>query len=79
LRHQRSPDSFFDFVRSKVVGTVVEERPPYVYEAIETLLPQAIYNATNNANGTRLLQLWAPQNAQRTGWTIVSHRPVTVV
>jgi hypothetical protein len=52
LRHQRSPDCEFDFVRPG------DERrkPEFVYQVIETLLPDAV-QGPGNPLGNRLLQL----------------------
>ena len=54
LRHQRSPDVVFDFVR-KLPGTDMEEPPVAVYDMIETLLPTALYDSKTNRG--RLLEL----------------------
>ncbi|KAJ3159469.1 hypothetical protein HDU86_001787 [Geranomyces michiganensis] len=56
LRHQRSPDCEFDFIKPPLPGQTVEEKPDFIYNVIETLLPQAVYSAGNTA-GDRMLDL----------------------
>ncbi|KAF9437719.1 hypothetical protein BGZ76_011428 [Entomortierella beljakovae] len=56
IRHQRSPDSVFDFVKPTDPTELSEEKPAFLYELIETLLPQAVYSPTN-PNGERMLEL----------------------
>ncbi|KAJ3007329.1 hypothetical protein HKX48_009188 [Thoreauomyces humboldtii] len=70
LRHQRSPDCEFDFIKPLVSGTVTEEKPGFIYNVIETLLPQAVHSKTE-PNGDRMLDLWAPPGRPRVGWTIL--------
>ncbi|KAF8068428.1 clcD [Scenedesmus sp. PABB004] len=66
LRHQRSPDVVLDCVRA------VEGRewdvPAEVFATIETLLP--------TGQGA-FLELWAPAEAGRAGWTHVVERPAS--
>jgi len=57
LRHQRSPDVVFDGVLS-CAGR--RDLPGESYTAIETLLP---------GGAGQFLELWAPRNAARRGWT----------
>lgn len=44
----------------------LEEKPDFVYQVIETLLPQAIDKATGKG---RLLELWGKPGPGRSGWT----------
>lgn len=69
LRHQRSPDVIFDFVR-RDPATGREVMPPTVYRTIETLLPTALYSEADGRG--RLLELWAGgRGSCRAGWTTV--------
>lgn len=70
LRHQRSPDCEFDFIKPKLPNELVEQKPEFMYKVIETLLPQARYSPTNN-KGTRLLELFSRKNSKRKGWTSI--------
>ncbi|KAF9092605.1 hypothetical protein BGX29_005251 [Mortierella sp. GBA35] len=70
LRHQRSPDCVFDFIKPSTATELSEEKPLFMYELIETLLPQAVYSE-NNPNGERMIELWARQGARRKGWTSI--------
>ncbi|KAF8941456.1 hypothetical protein BGZ58_008731 [Dissophora ornata] len=56
IRHQRSPDCVFDFIKPSNSNELSEEKPAFLYELIETLLPQAIYSE-NNPNGDRMIEL----------------------
>ncbi|KAF9979313.1 hypothetical protein BGZ73_000007 [Actinomortierella ambigua] len=56
LRHQRSPDCVFDFVKPTDPGELSEEKPKFIYELIETLLPQAVYSESN-PNGEKMIEL----------------------
>ncbi|KAJ3396407.1 hypothetical protein HDU92_003029 [Lobulomyces angularis] len=60
IRHQRSPDCEFDFIKPKsTTGGILElteEKPRFMYEVIETLLPQAIYSE-NNSKADKMLEL----------------------
>ncbi|TPX62081.1 hypothetical protein PhCBS80983_g00734 [Powellomyces hirtus] len=56
LRHQRSPDCEFDFIKPPRPGQTTEEKPEFIYNVIETLLPQAVYTPTN-PKGDRMLDL----------------------
>lgn len=69
IRHQRSPDCVFDFIKP---SSAASDKPSFIYKAIETLLPQAVLSESHKTP-TRLLQLWAPKNFERAGWTGV-HR-----
>eukprot|EP01084_Bolivina_argentea_P261425 441758_1 len=65
LRHQRTSDSYFDFVRyHKKTGR--ELKSDYHYKVIETLLPDLDRKEDGNA-----LFLWAPKNEKREGWTCI--------
>ncbi|KAF9551641.1 hypothetical protein EC957_006534 [Mortierella hygrophila] len=70
LRHQRSPDCVFDFVKPSTATELSEEKPRFMYELIETLLPQAVYTESN-PNGDRMIELWARQGTRRKGWTSI--------
>lgn len=56
LRHQRSPDCVFDFTKPGNAATLSEEKPKFMYELIETLLPQAVYTESN-PNGDKMMEL----------------------
>ncbi|KAJ1969922.1 hypothetical protein H4R35_006014, partial [Dimargaris xerosporica] len=56
IRHQRSPDSLFDFIKPNEPGTLTERKPQFVYQLIETLLPGAMPTAENPLPD-RLLEL----------------------
>ncbi|KAJ3055550.1 hypothetical protein HK097_010158 [Rhizophlyctis rosea] len=56
LRHQRNPDCEFDFVKPIVKGQVMDEKPSFIYDVIETLLPQAAYSK-DNTRGDGMLDL----------------------
>ena len=62
LRHQRSPDVTIDGVLSRSGRLPL---PGESYEAIETLLPGGLGH---------FLELWAPQETPRVGWTRVLER-----
>jgi len=66
LRHQRTSDSYFDFVRYHP-ETHRELKSDYHYKVIETLLP----DTDKKAEGQSLF-LWAPKNEMRDGWTCVA-------
>ncbi|KAK3828908.1 MAG: hypothetical protein J3Q66DRAFT_307300 [Benniella sp.] len=70
IRHQRSPDCVFDFVKPDNPNELSEEKPMFMYELIETLLPQAVYSESN-PNGDRMLELWARRGTRRKGWTSI--------
>ncbi|KAI0244067.1 hypothetical protein L0F63_002528 [Massospora cicadina] len=61
LRHQRSPDCIFEHLRPSpsqehpLAGRYRTERPHFIYELIETLLPEP----ANFPSSTRFLELWA--------------------
>ncbi|ORY93520.1 hypothetical protein BCR43DRAFT_497075 [Syncephalastrum racemosum] len=74
LRHQRNPDCVFDFVKPRLPDEVTEAKPAFIYEVIETLLPNAVYHPEKNPEGKGLMQLWAKKGQQRTGWTTVMER-----
>jgi len=66
LRHQRTSDSYFDFVRYHQ-ETGRELKSDYHYKVIETLLP----DLDKKENGSALF-LWAPKNEKRDGWTCIA-------
>ncbi|KAF9182482.1 hypothetical protein BGZ51_004709 [Haplosporangium sp. Z 767] len=70
LRHQRSPDCVFDFIKPSNDTELSEEKPLFMYELIETLLPQAVYSESN-PNGDRMIELWARKGTRRKGWTSI--------
>ncbi|OLY82820.1 Peptidyl-tRNA hydrolase 2, mitochondrial [Smittium mucronatum] len=45
MRHQRSPDCVFDFIKPKLQDDDTEFKPEFVYNVIETLLPASICSA----------------------------------
>lgn len=66
LKHQRNPDCVFDFVQ-KDYNCLIQKKPEYIYEIIETLLPESRCQEKHNM----LLELWAKKNYRRNGWTQV--------
>jgi len=66
LRHQRNPDTVYEFVKN---GPLNEEKPLAVYKMIETLLPTSKFD---NADGFKLLELWSKYDESREGWISVS-------
>jgi len=66
LRHQRTSDSYFDFVR-RHPETHRELKPDYHYTVIETLLPDL-----DQYNNGAALYLWAPRYERRSGWTCIA-------
>ncbi|KAJ1904211.1 hypothetical protein LPJ81_002626 [Coemansia sp. IMI 209127] len=75
IRHQRSPDSLFDFVKPKMPGDLNDRKPDFAYTAIETLLPRAICT-DEEPDPNRLLQLWFPSDCHRTNWTTIVQNTV---
>ena len=66
LRHQRTSDSYFDFVRyHRETGR--ELKSNYHYKVIETLLP----DLDKKEQGQGLF-LWSPKNEMRNGWTCIA-------
>jgi len=65
LRHQRTSDSYFDYVRIHE-ETGRELKSDYHYKVIETMLPDLDKKEKGQA-----LFLWAPKNERRDGWTCV--------
>ncbi|KAJ2877339.1 hypothetical protein FB639_003811 [Coemansia asiatica] len=70
MRHQRSPDSVFDFVKPRMPGDLNDRKPDFAYTVIETLLPRALCTP-ELPNPDRLLQLWMPADSHRTHWTTI--------
>ena len=64
LRHQRNPDCVFDFVKPRAEGELTCEKPAFIYEVIETLLPQAVFSK-DNASGDGLLELCVERASER--------------
>jgi len=60
LRHQRNPDVIFDILHHD--EDLLEEKPKFIYDVIETLLP---YGSGN------FLELWSKKGRPRTGWTSI--------
>jgi len=60
LRHQRNPDVIFDILHHD--EDLLEEKPKFIYELIETLLPLGHGN---------FLELWSKKSRPRTGWTSI--------
>ncbi|KAI9503952.1 hypothetical protein BX070DRAFT_223172 [Coemansia spiralis] len=75
MRHQRSPDSVFDFVKPRMSGDLNDRKPDFAYTVIETLLPRALCS-DELAEPDRLLQLWMPADSHRTNWTTILQKPV---
>ncbi|KAI9203741.1 uncharacterized protein BJ171DRAFT_568837 [Polychytrium aggregatum] len=67
MRHQRNPDCEFDFIKPETPGDPREQKPPYIYTVIETLLPEA-----SRGDGDKLLELWSRDGFSREGWTTVT-------
>jgi len=65
LRHQRTSDSYFDYVRVHP-ETGRELKSDYHYKVIETLLPDLDQKEKGQA-----LFLWAPKDERRDGWSCV--------
>ena len=65
LRHQRTSDSYMDYVRYHP-ETGRELKSDYHYKVIETMLPDLDRKEKGNA-----LFLWAPKDEKRDGWTCV--------
>ncbi|KAI9024915.1 hypothetical protein CLU79DRAFT_88541 [Phycomyces nitens] len=76
LRHQRNPDCVFDFVKPMLPDEISENKPGFMYNVIETLLPNAVYHPEKNPRGEGLLELWAKRGQRRTGWTTVVEQPL---
>ncbi|PVU85357.1 hypothetical protein BB560_007057 [Smittium megazygosporum] len=71
MRHQRSPDCVFDFIKSDSNGLESLEKPEFVYKVIETLLPESI-SPNIKQDGSLLLNLWAPNDYNRSNWEMIS-------
>ncbi|KAJ2609961.1 hypothetical protein H4S08_003826 [Coemansia sp. RSA 1365] len=71
MRHQRSPDSVFDFTKPRLPGDLNDRKPEFAYTVIETLLPRAIC-AKEEPVPNRLLQLWMPADSHRKNWTTIA-------
>jgi len=65
LRHQRTSDSYFDYVRYHP-ETGRELKSDYHYKIIETMLPDLDQKEKGQA-----LFLWAPKDEKRDGWTCI--------
>ncbi|KAJ1960594.1 hypothetical protein GGI12_003718 [Dipsacomyces acuminosporus] len=76
MRHQRSPDSVFDFVKPQMPGDLNDRKPEFSYNVIETLLPRALCTE-ELPNPDRLLQLWMPADSHRTNWTTIVQKPLS--
>lgn len=72
MRHQRSADCEFDFIKPAHPRALTEEKPLFLYEVVEALLPQALPSSDDSR--CRLLELWAQPNSRRRGWLRVSQR-----
>lgn len=55
LRHQRNPDCVFDFIKPRTEDSLTEEKPEFIYEVIETLLPGT--SIASCPNGGKLIEL----------------------
>ncbi|KAJ2046167.1 hypothetical protein H4S04_005199 [Coemansia sp. S16] len=76
MRHQRSPDSVFDFVKPRMAGDLNDRKPDFAYTAIETLLPRALCSA-ELPDPNRLVQLWMPADSHRTHWTTIVQKAIS--
>ncbi|KAJ1676114.1 hypothetical protein EV182_008853, partial [Spiromyces aspiralis] len=56
MRHQRSPDVIFDFIKPEDSYDLTPRKPEYLYQVIETLLPKALCS-DEFPEPNRLLQL----------------------
>ncbi|KAJ1724842.1 hypothetical protein LPJ53_000910 [Coemansia erecta] len=74
MRHQRSPDSVFDFVKPRMSGDLNDRKPEFAYTVIETLLPRALCTP-EQPEPDRLIQLWMPPDSHRTNWTTIVQTP----
>ncbi|KAJ2312650.1 hypothetical protein IWW54_001969, partial [Coemansia sp. RSA 2705] len=70
MRHQRSPDSVFDFIKPRMPGDLNDRKPEFAYTVIETLLPLALCTE-ELPRPDRLLQLWMPADCHRKHWTTI--------
>ncbi|KAI7817663.1 hypothetical protein BC939DRAFT_415875 [Gamsiella multidivaricata] len=70
IRHQRSADCVFDFIKPGNPSELSEEKPAFMYDLIETLLPQAVHSESN-PNGDKMMELWARRGTRRKGWTSI--------
>jgi len=52
-----------------LVDDICEPKPNFIYEVIETLLPQAIFSVEKGDTESKMLELWGPDNGERKGWT----------
>jgi len=80
LRHQRTSDVYFDYMKMHLETKRALKSDNYAYELIETLLPNATKKCLRE-NVSTMLYLWAPKNEKRQGWTMVydtSNRFVSV-
>ncbi|KAJ2344084.1 hypothetical protein GGH91_002989 [Coemansia sp. RSA 2671] len=75
MRHQRSPDSVFDFVKPRMAGDLNDRKPDFSYTVIETLLPRALCTA-ELPDPDRLIQLWMPADCHRTHWTTIVQKAI---
>ncbi|KAJ2352015.1 hypothetical protein GGF43_003866 [Coemansia sp. RSA 2618] len=75
MRHQRSPDSVFDFMKPRMPDDLNDRKPEFAYTVIETLLPLALCKE-EQPTPDRLLQMWMPADCHRTNWTTVVQKPV---
>ncbi|KAJ1942300.1 hypothetical protein FBU59_003240 [Linderina macrospora] len=75
MRHQRSPDSLFDFVKPRRPGDLNDRKPEFAYQVIQTLLPKSLCSE-ELPEPDRLLQLWMPEDCHRTNWTTIVQDPV---
>ncbi|KAJ2008723.1 hypothetical protein H4R26_000042 [Coemansia thaxteri] len=76
MRHQRSPDSVFDFTKPPMAGDLNDRKPEFAYTVIETLLPRALCTA-ELPEPNRLVQLWMPADCHRTHWTTIVQKAIS--
>jgi hypothetical protein len=58
MRHQRSPDCEFDFVKPGGGSGGLESKPAFMYDVIETLLPTARFGYEGNEKCGGMLEVY---------------------
>lgn len=63
----------FDFVKPiRDLPLLTEEKPEFLFEVIETLLPTALCSSKGDTPN-QLLQLWSSPGTKRSSWTFVEY------
>jgi hypothetical protein len=72
LRHQRTCDVVFD-MPAKLSEKCEPELKAYIYNMIETLLPDCLVidQKKKNEYQFKMMELWADKNEYRRGWVSV--------